>query len=87
MNKLPPGFAALARKAYAIMLETGWTANPDPKGFWVDATYDGADDEDNYHPDELQKWLHGRYWPCPFQAIVETRAWWIANVQGSEVAS
>ena len=74
-------FAALARNAYDIQIRRGWTANKSDQGWWVDASYDGSDDGDNWHPDSFQEWLDGRFWDCPLKAMVEADKWHRENCE------
>lgn len=65
----------LEHNAGAIMMERGWHPLKVAGGWWVDATHDKADDQNNWHHDAFQTWLYKQCWPDPFTAIVEADAW------------
>lgn len=80
----------VGRQAFDVMMRRGWTANrakdaiDGTQRWWVDATFDGSDDEDNWSPDDFQAWMEDRHWPDPFTALVEADKWYAANVDGQE---
>lgn len=74
-------FIALARNAFDVMMRRGWTANRQEDGWWVDATFDNADDSDNWHPDNFQRWIREKLWPDPFTALVEADRWFKEHVE------
>lgn len=76
--------SALLRNAYDVQMRRGWTSVRGVDGWWLDATWDKADDMDNWHPTPFQEWLRDRHWPDPAAALTEADEWYKTNVEQKE---